>query len=71
MKTMAVGELKRHFSEVLADIKRRDKRDRTRQISPLRKAADAITIDTTSLSLEEQIMRIVSEIRERQGEGLV
>lgn len=43
----------------------RDERDRTRTISPLKKADDAILIDTTHLSLNEQIEMIESIVRER------
>jgi cytidylate kinase len=38
---------------VLADILKRDERDRTRAAAPLRQAMDAHLIDTTSLSAEE------------------
>ncbi|NOY78166.1 MAG: (d)CMP kinase [Calditrichaeota bacterium] len=46
------------FEEVLADIQRRDKIDSTREISPLKKAADAIEVDTTNLSIDEQVDKI-------------
>ena len=51
---------------IAADIRRRDERDKKRAISPLRKAEDAITIDTTHLTLEEQVDQLVVLIRERQ-----
>lgn len=53
--------------ELERDLLERDKRDTTRDISPLKKAVDAIVIDTTHLSLEEQILRIESIIRERMN----
>ena len=37
------------FRDILADLKRRDERDRTRLESPLRAADDAIIIDTSKL----------------------
>ena len=40
---------------VLEEIRERDRRDRTSKDSPLRPADDAITIDSTDLSLEEVI----------------
>ncbi len=43
----------------------RDKRDRERKLSPLKKAADAIEIDTTSLTIEEQVARVV-ELAQRK-----
>jgi len=50
------------FSEVEKDLKRRDKADLERKVGPLRKAEDAIYIDTTDLSLEEVIEKIVKII---------
>lgn len=42
------------FNEVLANVKERDERDQNRAESPLRKAEDAITIDNSLLTREEQ-----------------
>ena len=46
------------LKEVLADIQRRDHIDSTREISPLMKATDAIEVDTTNLTIEEQVEKI-------------
>jgi cytidylate kinase len=43
----------------------RDRRDRTREHSALRPAADAVEIDTTGLSQEEVVARVVALARER------
>lgn len=51
------------FDEVLEDINRRDHNDMTRKLNPLRKAEDALEVDTTGLSIEEVINRILKEIR--------
>lgn len=51
------------FEEVLEDIKQRDHRDMTRELNPLKKADDALEVDTTGLSIEEVTDRIVKEIR--------
>ena len=40
------------FVEVLADLERRDERDRDRAVSPLRPAADASLLETTNLDIE-------------------
>jgi cytidylate kinase len=37
---------------ILADILRRDERDRTRTIAPLKPAADAVVLDTSALDIE-------------------
>ncbi|KAG9286323.1 hypothetical protein G9A89_014310 [Geosiphon pyriformis] len=47
------------YEEILEDIEKRDKADLERAISPLRKADDAVTIDTTELSINEQVERII------------
>ncbi len=51
------------LDEVLADIQRRDKIDSTRKISPLKKAGDAIEVDTTNLSIDEQVEKIYRVIQ--------
>lgn len=43
------------FDDVLADMKKRDYDDAHRAASPLRKAEDAIEVDTSALNLEESI----------------
>ena len=53
------------FDEVLADLQRRDRLDSSRALSPLKKAEDAIEIDTTNLTIHEQVDRIVQELRRR------
>lgn len=48
---------------VVEEIARRDERDRTRADSPLQPAPDAIRVDTTHLSLEEQVNRVLEIVR--------
>jgi len=52
---------------VLAEMRMRDQRDSTRAIAPLRRADDAIEIDTGGLSPEEVVSRMASIVRERGG----
>ena len=42
-----------------AELEERDRKDSTREHSPLKKAEDAVEIDTTGLSIAEQVNRIV------------
>lgn len=49
--------------QVLKDINERDHNDMTRKLNPLRKAEDAIEIDTTHMSIEEVIERILEEVK--------
>ncbi len=54
------------LEEVVADIRRRDEMDSTRQISPLKQADDAVVIDTTGLTIEQQVEKIVQLVREAE-----
>lgn len=49
------------------EIARRDRIDSEREVAPLKKAEDAIEIDTTSLSIEEVVDRIMEIVNERIG----
>jgi cytidylate kinase len=53
------------FESVLDAQRRRDARDSEREHGPLRAAADAVELDTSSMSLEEVVARIVGFARER------
>ncbi len=50
------------FEEVLKDIKKRDEIDSTRKLNPLKKADDAIEIDSTFLSIDQVVSKIISHI---------
>ena len=43
---------------ILADLKRRDDYDSTREASPLRPADDAVVIESSNLTFEQVIQRI-------------
>lgn len=49
-------------NEVAEDLKTRDHTDRTRETGPLKKAEDAIFIDTTYLSADQVVSRIVDHV---------
>ncbi|MCI7767670.1 MAG: (d)CMP kinase [Oscillospiraceae bacterium] len=52
------------YEQVLADIIKRDRDDSTREISPLKMADDAVLCDTTELTLEEAVEKIIGMIKE-------
>jgi len=54
------GELVQRESQALAA---RDAADSTRQIAPLKPASDAVLLDTTALTLEQQVARVVELAR--------
>ena len=47
------------LEEIKKDIEQRDHNDMTREISPLRKAEDAVEVDTSDLSIEEVVQKII------------
>lgn len=53
------------YEEVLKNIIDRDKRDSTREIAPLKKAEDAIYIDSTNMTIEEVGAEIVKTIMKK------
>lgn len=57
------------YATVLADIQERDAQDMNRPIAPLKKAADAIELDTTGRGIPDIVALIVAEWRKRKGEA--
>ena len=49
-----------NYEQVLIDINTRDHNDSTREITPLRKADDAVEVDTTSMNIDEVVAHICS-----------
>lgn len=47
------------YDEVCQQIKERDYKDSTRKISPLKKAEDAVEIDTSHMSIDETVKKII------------
>ncbi|KAF9178104.1 hypothetical protein BGZ50_008051 [Haplosporangium sp. Z 11] len=56
-----------NLDAVQADLELRDELDRTRKVSPLRRAADAMDLDTSNLTLEQQVDVIVQEVHRRRS----
>ncbi|WP_010284262.1 (d)CMP kinase [Bacillus timonensis] len=54
-----------NLEQLKSEIAARDKLDSEREVAPLRKAEDAIEIDTTSLSIEEVVAKIMDVVKER------
>ena len=51
--------------EVLGALIARDRRDSEREVAPLRKAADAVEVDTSDLSLEEVVAAVAAVVGEK------
>jgi cytidylate kinase len=56
-------------SAVMADIKARDERDRTRGASPLRRAEDAVLLDTTNLAIDAAFRAAIDLIEAAMGQA--
>ena len=52
----------KNINDIKEDLEKRDKYDSTRKLSPLKKPDNAIIIDTTNCSLEEQVNEILKHI---------
>ena len=63
---MAKG-LTTSLEEVLAEQRKRDHDDSTRELAPLKAAADATTLDTSQMALDEVIDRVVAMVEKRKG----
>ena len=50
------------YDEMVSDLEIRDYKDTNRDNSPLRKAVDAVEIDTTELTIDEQVNKIINHI---------
>ncbi len=50
--------------EVADDLRQRDHTDKTREVGPLKQADDAVLVDTTDLTVEEVVDKIISYVKE-------
>ena len=60
-KQLALAGIDADEKNLVRDIEERDKKDSTRHMSPLQKASDAIELDTSNLTIEEQVDFIVAK----------
>ena len=61
--------LEADLDTIQKEIEQRDYQDMHRKISPLKKADDAIEIDTSDLSLEEVVDKVMELVIQKQKEG--
>ncbi|MCX8957385.1 (d)CMP kinase [Erwinia psidii] len=54
-----------NFDRLLSEIKERDERDRNRAIAPLRPAANALVLDSTSMTIEQVIETVLDHARKK------
>ena len=67
LKELLEMDEKSSLQEVIWDLKRRDEKDSSRAHSPLQKANEAIEIDTSMLSIDQQVEKIINLVRENNN----
>jgi cytidylate kinase len=61
---LQAGGVEAELEAVKREVLERDQRDSTRPIAPLRKAPDALVVDSSVLSIDQVVARIVAHVRE-------
>ena len=56
------------YEQILADQRARDRRDSTRAVAPLRRADDAVEIDSDPLTIEQVVDRVMELLEDRLEE---
>ncbi|MFO8144115.1 MAG: (d)CMP kinase [Candidatus Syntrophosphaera sp.] len=56
------------LESVMRDLAERDRNDKARDLAPLSKASDAVEIDTSEMSVEEQVEALYKIVKTRMGE---
>ncbi len=67
MQEMRSRGLDVHFEQVLAEQEERDCRDSSRTVGPLRCAADAIVIDTSTMTSEQVLEKLIEDVQRCRG----
>jgi len=62
-RELAAQGVAAHEAEILADIKRRDERDRSRAVAPLARAPDAHLLDTTHLDIDAAVRAAIDIVK--------
>ncbi|MCK4352652.1 (d)CMP kinase [candidate division WOR-3 bacterium] len=62
LKELREKRVSAKFEEISRDLKSRDIQDKLRQLSPLKVPLGAVIINTTNLSIEEQVEKVIKKI---------
>ncbi|MBO7662083.1 MAG: (d)CMP kinase [Clostridia bacterium] len=54
------------YEQVLEELRRRDDQDMHREVEPLRQAEDAVLVDSSNLTFEETVERILAIVEEKR-----
>ena len=69
LKELLAKGVETNYEDVLRDIEYRDYQDTHRETAPLRRAEDAVLLDTSKIGLEESCQLLFRTIRENLGIG--
>ena len=69
MKQNEEKGIESNYEEILENIKFRDHNDKTSNVAPLKKAEDAIYVDTSNLTIEEVTKKIIEIINYQFGDA--
>lgn len=58
-----------NLDDIKHNLEERDRIDSTRNVAPLKKAEDAIEVDTSNISIDEQVSLVIEEIHRKLGKG--
>lgn len=61
--------IRANLAALSRDLQERDARDAARSVAPLRPAPDAVLLDSSGMSVEEVVDRVLELYRQRVGEG--
>ena len=57
------------LEEVVGQLRARDERDKNRAVAPLRRADDAVYVDTTDMPFDEVVDFLVNRVNRQQGKS--
>ncbi len=58
------------FSSVLADLRRRDQYDSSREVAPLRPAVDAVILDTTPMTVAQVVVKVLEVVQTKSAASI-
>ncbi len=64
-KELVEKNMKVDYTDIFQDIQKRDENDRSRSLSPLKPAPDAVIVDTSEMTIEEVVGRLSLEIDQK------
>jgi len=59
------GENSVELEQVIKDVKKRDEKDTSREVAPLKMADDATLVDTSNMDIEDVLSKLANDVNER------